>query len=82
MPNKAENRHALPHEKYFSKDRFLDTRRCAFNNFTENCFLSIDIDINNKKNINFSNKNINFLLQFFEWQDHRVNSLNAEVAII
>ena len=29
MPYKAENWHALSHEKYFSKPRFLDICRCA-----------------------------------------------------
>ena len=28
---KAENWHALSHEQYFSRDRFLDICRCAFN---------------------------------------------------
>ena len=30
---KAENWHALSHEQYFSKHRFLDICRCAFNFF-------------------------------------------------
>ena len=30
VPYKAENWHALSHEQYFSKHRFLDICRCAF----------------------------------------------------
>lgn len=31
MPSKAQNWHDLSHEQYFSKYRFLDICRCAYN---------------------------------------------------
>ena len=31
MPYEAENWYALSYDKYFSKQRFLDICRCAFN---------------------------------------------------
>ena len=40
MPFKAENWHALSHEQYFLKHRFVDICRCAFNTI-KSVFISL-----------------------------------------
>ena len=41
VPYQTEKWHALSHEQYFSKHRFLDICRCAFNNIRNERVLEI-----------------------------------------
>ena len=81
MPYNAENWHVLSHEQYFSKHRFLDTCRCAFNNkiFFKDKFLivtlstfprGIDKNISSLTSLVLTSKNSNF--RTFTWCNVKV----------